>query len=100
MLKVYVADTLVDGQLVLDQLRSDGVPAELFHQNGAGGLGDLPVVNPEVWIRRNQDLDKATRVIQRLNNQQTMSGMQHCSNCDESNPPTFEICWQCHAELC
>lgn len=58
MKRVYTADSLIDGQLVIDLLTNAGVPCLLFNQSAAGGLGDLPVTYPEVWVKRNRDTEK------------------------------------------
>ncbi len=99
MLRVYIAESLVDGKLIQDRLESDGIPAELFNQNGSAGLGELPVSYPEVWIRRDLDWDKATHIIQSVFEQQSEPRMLRCPRCQENNPDTFEICWLCQSAL-
>ena len=59
MKRVYTAESLIDGQLVVDLLARAGVPSILFNQNAGGGLGELPVTHPEVWLKR--DLDHPPR---------------------------------------
>jgi hypothetical protein len=61
--RVYLAESLIEGQLLIDHLEAMGIPANLFHQNMQGGLGELPVTYPEVWIKRDMDLEKADRVV-------------------------------------
>jgi len=97
---VYTAESLIDGQLVIDLLADAGIPSLLFNQNTPGGLGDLPVTYPEVWLKRDLDLEKARRVVQQFETCPLAVIDKTCSNCGETNPATFEICWQCHAVLC
>ncbi len=97
MQRVYIAESLVDGQLVMDRLQNAGVASQLFHQNALGGLGDLPVTHPEVWIKRDIDLEKAIHIINQFANLSVPESTQLCSQCGESNPTTFEICWSCHS---
>ena len=103
MLRIYTAESLVDAQLVLDLLDQAGVPAELFNGNASGALGELPVIYPEVWIKRNLDENKANRVIQKFTEsflaepEKLVSLL--CGECGENNPHSFEICWQCHTPL-
>jgi len=97
---VYTAESLIDGQLVVDLLASAGVPSLLFNQNAQGGFGDLPVTYPEVWLKRNLDLEKARRIIHQFETCPLPAVNKPCSNCGEINPATFEICWQCHTILC
>ena len=99
MQRVYIAESLVDGQLMVDRLNNAGVATELFHQNALGGLGDLPVTYPEVWIKRDLDLEKALYIINQFDNQTVPTSSQTCHQCGESNPTTFEICWLCSTPL-
>ena len=99
MQRVYIAESLVDGQLIIDHLNQAGIPSALFHQNASGGLGDLPVTYPEVWIKRDMDLEKALHVINRFVSMPLPASDQLCRQCGESNPATFEICWQCLTPL-
>ena len=103
MLKVYTAESLVDAKLVVDLLNQAGVPAELFNSNASGALGELPVVYPEVWIKRDLDETKAGRILQPFIDS-VVSGPEKtlpltCNACGESNPHSFEICWQCRNPL-
>jgi len=93
--KVYVADSLVDGRLLIDYLNAAGISAELFHQNAMGGLGDLPVTYPEVWIKRDLDIDRAVDLVNQFVSRPTPVGIRLCSQCGESNPENFDICWLC-----
>jgi hypothetical protein len=99
LLRVYIAESLVDGQLVLNLLEDSGVPAELFHQNSTGGLGELPVVNPEVWIKRDLDHEKACRIVREFSCRPVAVNTMTCPLCGEQSPDSFEICWQCHSAL-
>ncbi len=94
MKRVYIAESLVDCQLIADWLKGNGVPCELFNQNAVGALGELPVSYPEVWIRRELDIDKAEHLIkQRLT--ESDGADKVCRQCDEISPFGFDICWNC-----
>ena len=99
MQRIYQADSLTDAQLLVDMLEQSGVPSLVFHQNGSGGVGELPVTFPEVWIRRELDRDKALGIIQRFENRPEARMDRVCSRCGETNPDSFEICWLCHNTL-
>jgi hypothetical protein len=103
VLRVYIAESLVDAQLMVDLLEQAGVPAELFNGNASGALGELPVIYPEVWIRRDLDENKAHRVVASFTTSFTAETGENislrCSECGESSPHSFEICWQCHSPL-
>lgn len=96
---VYTAQSLIDGQLVVDLLAQAGVPSLMLHQNAQGGLGDLPVTHPEVWVKRNFDAGKARRAIIEFENRPLPASDKPCDTCGEANPATFDICWRCNAAL-
>ena len=99
MRRVYTAQSLIDGQLVVDLLAQAGVPCQLFNQNAQGGLGDLPVTHPEVWVKRDFDESKARRAIREYESRPTPANDRVCGVCFENNPATFDICWRCNAAL-
>ena len=99
MLRVYTAGNLMDGQLVLDLLRANGISCQLFNQNASSGLGELPVTHPEVWILRDADLANARRAIQQFEQTPASHLDAACPRCAAQNPPNFEVCWQCDAIL-
>ena len=98
MKRVYTAESLIDGKLVVDLLARAGVPSILFNQNAGGGLGELPVVYPEVWIKRDFDISRARRAIENFERGVSQPS-ETCAVCAEANPGTFEICWQCGTAL-
>ena len=101
MKRVYTAESLIDGQLVVDLLAQAGVPSLLFNQNAQGGFGDLPVTYPEVWVKRNFDQEKARHLIDEFENRPCPGRAldKTCDTCREPNPATFDVCWQCNTPL-
>ncbi len=99
MRKVYEAESLIDAQLVLDMLDNVDIPAILVNGNLSGGLGELPVSPPEIWIKRDHDAERACRIVRKFDVTEPPSGEISCGNCGEKNPESFEICWMCHAVL-
>lgn len=98
MKRAYIADTLIDSQLVADWLNGNGVPCEIFHQNAMGALGELPVTSPEVWVRRDADLSRAQRLIAQIEFGDSGKSI-FCQHCGETNPAGFDICWRCQGQL-
>lgn len=96
---VYTAESLIDGQMVVDLLTLAGIPCLLFNQNAVGGLGDLPVTYPEVWVKRDRDLEKARDTIADFENRPPPTSDKSCDTCGENNPATFEVCWRCNGAL-
>ncbi len=99
MRKVYEADSLIDAQLVLDMLENVDIAAILINGNLSGGLGELPVSPPEVWVKRDFDEERACRIIRNFDVIQPPFEEVLCDACGETSPASFEICWRCHAVL-
>ena len=94
MKRTYIADSLVDAKMVADWLEGNGIPCELFNQNAMGALGELPVTPPEVWVRRDNDYDRAKILIQSI--EECDTDTEHpCPHCQALCPIGFDICWQC-----
>lgn len=89
----------MDGQLLVDYLVQHGIEAEMFHQNSQGGLGELAVTWPEVWIKHDSDSNRARLLIEQFDNRPSPAHHFFCPQCNEPNPDTFEICWQCGIPL-
>lgn len=99
---VYRADNLVDARIYADCLEGNGVPCEIFRQDAVGALGELPVMGPEVWIRRDADLARAERLVAMM--AETINGPDSgesrlCPHCGETAPAGFEVCWRCNGAL-
>ncbi len=99
MKRVYFAESLIDGQLVVDLLNLAGIPCLLFNQNAGGGFGELPMTYPEVWVKRDTDLEKAQQAIEQFENSPLPATDKPCATCGEHNPDTFDVCWKCDAVL-
>ena len=99
MRRVYVAESLVDAQLVMDLLAHNGIKAKLFNENGQGALGELPVTYPEVWTCEDRDGDIALVLINEFSALTEPDEAQTCMRCGESSPASFGICWLCHTPL-
>ena len=99
MKHVYTAESLIDGQLVVDWLAQCGVLSLLLNQNAMSGFGDLPMTYPEVWVKHDSDLEKARLSIARFKNSPLSAADKTCATCQEPNPASFDICWQCNTPL-
>lgn len=99
MRRVFDASDLPQAQLIVDLLQSHRIESHLFNVNSQGGLGELPFVNPEVWVEELQDVQKARKLIKEFEDSHTVSGNSTCADCNETNPANFDYCWQCGALL-
>lgn len=98
--RIYLANNLSQAQLVVDMLEQLWIPAHIENIYQSGGLGELAVTYPEVWLQRDQDESRALQVI---NEYEARAGRRFvelkCPRCGERSPATFDWCWSCGAEL-
>lgn len=102
MMRIYVARQRYDAWLVADRLNQLGIRAHVFNQHASSIVGDVPpdVAQPQVWIERECDRERAERVLAEI---ETGAGSAQddviCGKCGESSPGTFDLCWNCGAAL-
>ena len=98
MKRIYLARDISQAQLLVNLLEQQLIPACIENAHQSGGLGELAVSYPEVWIKREQDASKARRIIEQFESSAVDSEVI-CPRCSESNPAGFEWCWSCQADL-
>ena len=96
---VYIAATLPEAHLILQQLESVGINAQVFNENAQGAIGELPVTETwlDVWIVQNHQFGAARAVITRY--ESSSENELLCNSCGEISPGRFEVCWLCRAVL-
>ena len=101
MKKIYSASNLMEAQIVLDLLEHAYIPAQIFNQFAQGMAGEIPVNHayPEIWITRDDDYDRARRVIDTYENTPVNTANVQCPSCGEDNPANFQLCWKCGGGL-
>lgn len=100
MKRVFTAANLQEAHLIRHILHAARIDAHVFNENAIGGLGDLPVTHPEVWISDERDVDLAKRIVSEHENQKRYSDAEKsCAACGEPNPANFDLCWRCNAGL-
>ncbi len=102
MRRLYMAANLPEAYLLLHMLQAEGIEARVFNENAQGGVGELPFTHtyPEIWLERECDSRVAYAVIQRF--EESLKGSdasKRCPHCDEENPDSFEVCWNCGTPL-
>ncbi|MEZ4221274.1 MAG: DUF2007 domain-containing protein [Polyangiaceae bacterium] len=98
-MRVYVAQDIIEAQLVLDILLEGGVAATLRNVNLVGAYPELPV-RPEIWLERPEQFATARGLIDQFEgNRMTILDDVKCPACMEVNPGNFELCWKCRAEI-
>jgi hypothetical protein len=101
MIRIYIARQRFDAWLVCDRLNQAGIRAHIFNQYASSIVGDLPadVAQPEVWIEREFDRERAAIVLQDIVSDGRKTGTLHCSACQEDSPANCDLCWKCGATL-
>lgn len=97
MERFYDAINRFDAYLVLHRLQQAGIPAHVFNEHVQSIVGDVPpdVAQPQVWIERSADRQRAERVIAAMRADRLKTGSVRCATCGEDNPANFELCWKC-----
>ena len=101
MFRVYIARQRYDAWLVADRLQQVGIKAHVFNQHASSIVGDVPpdVAQPQVWIEREIDRERAQRVIAEIEAAGSHSGEVKCLQCGEDSPSNFDLCWNCGTAL-
>lgn len=101
MIRVYVARQRYDAWLVADRLNQIGIRAHVFNQHASSIVGDVPadVAQPQVWIERECDRERAQVVLADIERAGRVAHDVSCVACGESSPSNFDLCWNCGGPL-
>ena len=101
MLRLCAAANLPEAHLLLHRLVHAGIEARVFNEHAQGGLGEIPFTHayPEIWIMEPAQEARAREILAEFERGPAPSAPMRCVNCGETNPPGFEICWQCGQPL-
>jgi len=101
VIRFYVARARYDAFLLADRLNQLGIRAHVFNQHAQSIVGDVPpdVAQPQVWLERAEDRDRAQVVLDRIEDEARRGGELRCEVCGESSPATFDLCWNCGRAL-
>ena len=97
MIRFYIARFRYDAWLVADRLRQAGIRAHVFNQHASSIAGDVPVdhvVQPQVWLEREADRERAEIVLRDIEGA-ARQGNVACGACGEDSPANFDLCWNC-----
>ena len=99
MFPLYLAQDLLDAQLLVDELEDAGIEAAVRNSDLQGAIGELPWgLQPQVCVLNESELERATTLkleyVSRRS--QSVTGEERqCGVCGELSPPNFEVCWKC-----
>lgn len=102
MIRFYIATQRYDAWLVADRLRQAGIRVHVFNQYASSIAGELPcdgVAQPQVWLEREADRERAEIVLREIEEAGTKTGSLLCGACGETSPANFELCWNCGRSL-
>ena len=101
MIRFYVARHRYDAYLVADRLNQAGIKAHVFNEHASSIVGDVPpdVAQPQVWLARDADRERATLLLRSIEAEAARGGTLKCRECGEESPANFDFCWQCGGTL-
>lgn len=102
MRKLCESPSLVHLQLIANYLENEGIEVEILneHQGGSPGVPHWALsVWAELWVKNDRQFERAAEIFGQYRQEQSReSGAEwRCQHCDESNPDSFETCWNCGA---
>jgi Putative prokaryotic signal transducing protein len=101
MIRVYTALQRYDAYLVADRLNQAGIKAHVFNEHASSIVGDIApdVAQPQVWIERECDRERAQIVLRDIESAGSQHAEHICFGCGEPSPANFDLCWKCGATL-
>lgn len=100
MKRVYIAANLMDAQIAVDVLATQGIKAHIFNAHAVGAVGELAATQmwPEIWVDDDTDAETARSLLHGLHAAPS-GGSKICPQCGEENPENFLSCWSCGQAL-
>jgi hypothetical protein len=97
MIRFYTAAQRFDAYLLADRLNQAGIRAHVFNEHASSIVGDVPpeIGQPQVWLEREQDRERATLLLSRIEADAGTTETRCCAVCGEESPATFDLCWKC-----
>ena len=102
MQKLFSAGSYIEAQLIRGYLEQAGIEVQIVNENSSGTPGTphwaLPVA-AEIWVMNDSQKQEAERLLQEyFANQAGDAGTDWaCGQCNEMNPGSFDVCWNCSA---
>ena len=97
MKRVATHELLAEIGHLKNVLEQAGIPCLVRNEQLSGGLGEIPFIDcfPELWVVRDDDLERARALVDQQRRGAADSSGWRCGNCGESNEGQFSACWQC-----
>ena len=96
MKRVYSHPNIMILGSMASALNEAGIETEVRNDILGGATGEIAPGETwiELWVLNEAEAEAAIKRINEILNQSEGDDWV-CNNCHESNPATFELCWQC-----
>lgn len=94
---VYANENSVLVSIAKNMLTNHGLAVFVQNEHSSTG-GHVQLAHRELWIKDDADYKQAIELIGTLNGNNKHEDWA-CSSCDETNDASFEVCWNCSAEV-
>ncbi len=97
MKRVTANESLAYVGHIKNVLEQSGIACVVKNVQLSGGLGEIPFLEclPELWVLADEDLPRATELLQALEAPPGDAAEWRCNACTELNEAQFAVCWNC-----
>ena len=97
VIRFYTARNRFDAYLLADRLKQAGIRVHVFNEHASSIVGEVPpeIGQPQVWLEREQDRERATVLLARIDAEAGSTETRRCTACGEESPVSFDLCWSC-----
>jgi len=96
MHKVYSDQNIALVGAMRSYLAEHGISCQLRNEYASSVMGEIAFFDvwPELWVNP-QDYVQSVQLLDEVKQSVPNGPDWQCRHCSETNPGTFEICWQC-----
>jgi len=96
MQQVFTDQNIAIVGSIKSYLEGYGLSCQLRNEYSSSVMGEVAFFDvwPEVWVA-DTDVVKAKQLVAKMRQPIPAGPDWNCRHCQESNPGSFEICWQC-----
>ncbi|CAH0535097.1 hypothetical protein VST7929_02758 [Vibrio stylophorae] len=96
MKKIYTHENIFIVHNIKNIIEAQGIEIFMKNEFAPGVIGEISAFDawPEIWILHDNDEEKTKAIIASATQvKNTIDWL--CKHCNETNDPSFDICWQC-----
>lgn len=96
---IYTHDNIIVLHSVKNVLALNDIESFIKNEHTipAGARHGISNIFHELWVLNDQDVDKAASIIESEVENPSPKPSWVCTNCDEENDGSFEVCWKCQS---